>query len=105
MANTPGIDQDDPGEYDEIEQLIDQFFTSTLAGRLDALSSALDRSDKDTLISIGHELKGSIGVYRIPQLGEIGGAIEKAAKGSIKHQEIADLIDQARAFVVPSDSP
>jgi histidine phosphotransfer protein HptB len=47
-----------------------------------AIQSALDAGDYDTIRTAGHRMKGSGGGYGLDRITELGGAIEEAAAAS-----------------------
>lgn len=45
------------------------------------IGEALAREDFESIRSLGHKMKGTGGGYGFPEITEIGGALEEAAKG------------------------
>jgi len=62
------------------------------------LQGTLARLDFDAARVYGHRLKGSGGAYGVPQLSEIGAAIEIAAKAG-KADELGALAERLSALL------
>lgn len=77
MADTPIIERIDP----DLEELMERFFTSSKKD-LEAMQSALDMKDFETLTRLGHTAKGTGYGYGFRGMGDIGLALEDASKAS-----------------------
>lgn len=63
---------------------------------LDVLRDAVAQKDFETLLGLGHKMKGSGGGFGLDRISEIGGNLESSAKEQdlpAIEQEIADLLD------------
>jgi len=74
MADFPIIEYIDPG----LEDLLGRFFELSRMD-LDTMRAAADKRDFDTLVRLGHTVKGTGHGYGFTGMGELGGAIEQAA--------------------------
>ncbi len=64
---------------DELRELLPQFFEATRQD-LDAMHTCLQEGDLERLRTLAHSLKGAARNYGFPYLGELGQALEFAAK-------------------------
>lgn len=75
MADEAIIEVIDP----DLEVLMERFFANSLE-EVEDMRNALRSSDYDTLIRLGHTAKGTGHGYGFKGMGEIGLALEEAAK-------------------------
>ena len=76
MPDFPLVEYIDSG----LEDLLGRFFELSRMD-LDTMRAAVDKKDFDTLIRLGHTVKGTGYGYGFTGMGELGGAIEQAALG------------------------
>lgn len=77
MADKPVVERIDP----DLEVLMDRFFVNS-KDDVQAMLSALETGDFATLTRLGHTAKGTGYGYGFRGMGDLGLAIENAAKGS-----------------------
>jgi len=80
--------QRDPQQQDKIVVHVDADLQELIPGYLDnrhgdiqAMREALAQGDYETILILGHSMKGSGGGYGFDTITEIGSALEQAAKG------------------------
>ena len=76
MPDFPLVEYIDP----DLEVLIDRFFELSRVD-LEMMRDAIGEGNFDTLVRLGHTVKGTGQGYGFTGMGEIGSAIEKAALG------------------------
>lgn len=76
MSDFPIVEYIDPG----LEDLLGRFFELSRMD-LDTMRAAADKRDFDTLVRLGHTVRGTGHGYGFTGMGELGGAIEQAALG------------------------
>jgi HPt (histidine-containing phosphotransfer) domain-containing protein len=81
MDDQPVIERIDP----DLEELMERFFASSLED-VDIMRSALARGDYQTLVRLGHTAKGTGYGYGFRGMGDIGQALEKAARAGDRAQ-------------------
>jgi HPt (histidine-containing phosphotransfer) domain-containing protein len=94
----------DPDLADLLEE-----FISELPARAGAIEQARAAGDFDTLIRLGHQLKGSAGAYGFPSITEAAANLEHIARrrASLEEligavQSVADLCRRAQPRQAPS---
>jgi HPt (histidine-containing phosphotransfer) domain-containing protein len=75
MDDQPAIEHIDR----DLEELMERFFSSSLE-EVDAMRAALARGDYRTLVRLGHTAKGTGYGYGFRGMGDIGQALETAAR-------------------------
>lgn len=63
----------------DLEEIIPEFLDNRRRD-IKTLTSALDRGDLDTVLSMGHQMKGAGGSYGFDAISDFGGEMETAAK-------------------------
>ena len=81
----------------ELEEIIPVFFENTRE-EIQSIQEALDRRDYAALTLLGHSLKGSSLGYGFQEMGEIGAAIENAARERKSPEELQGLIEDLKAY-------
>ncbi|MEM9414787.1 MAG: Hpt domain-containing protein [Planctomycetota bacterium] len=82
------------------------FFSGELKNRISAIQDSLENQDRDTLLRLAHQLKGSAGGYGYPSISEAAARLEAESRQAADddtaalHAAAAELIalcDRVRA--------
>jgi HPt (histidine-containing phosphotransfer) domain-containing protein len=81
----------------DLEPIIPRFFELRHED-VEAINDNLEKADYETIMRIGHSMKGAGGGYGFDYISEIGMAIETAAKGKNK-EDIKRWVDKLSIYL------